>query len=155
MVNIKARGVELFHNSDAYELLENHTSGTAKKVMLSVIKHMEKDFNQIIVNGPTLDSMLKDTGLSESQIRNGVSQLKQLQLLEPTRQIRAEYIVNPTLAIKGDAKSVWNFYGSIEKTLGNKEATVMPTETVKLTGKTMDLTDEDFIQIGKFKKGVK
>ena len=150
----KYRGVEFFHESKEYSMLENETTGTAKKVILSMIRYMEKDMNQIIVNGATLDSIVKDTGLSVSQVRKAVSELKGLRLIEPTGQIRAEYIVNPLLAIKGEPRKVWRFYGSIEQAKGNSSATKM-NEPLTLEGKSLPLRDADYTAVGKYIKRAK
>lgn len=153
MIIQKARGVTMYTEGASYKLLEDQTTGTGKKVLLSVLKHMESDLNTIIIGGDTLKSMINDTMLSESQIRNGISELRKLGLIEPTRQLRAEYIVDPTLAIKGNPNIVWKFYGALERSQGDTDASVL--DTVDVAGKSLPMTEEDYAQVGRFYKKAK
>ena len=97
-----------------YKAFEEKTTGSEKKVMLAILKLMAKDLNVITIGGKTLLEIMDETGMSESHIRNSVSKLKSLFLIEPTGVLRGEYIVNPTFAIKGDIRKVWRFYGELE-----------------------------------------
>ena len=148
---IKPRGVDLKVESSLYEVFENNVSGTGKKVMLSILKLMERDMNQIIIGGKTLTTIMETTGLSEQQVRNKVTELKKHRLIEPTGELRAEYIVSPTFAVKGDENSVWDFCSKIEsnktstkiKTLG-AHAVVLPNSRAR------NLTEEDYKKIGEY-----
>lgn len=100
-----------------YHVLQNETIGTDKKVLLSMIKYMTKDMNTITMNGATMNDVTKDTAMSESAVRNSLSNLVKLELVAPTRLLRSEYIVNPVLCFKGNEHSVWNMYSKIEQQL--------------------------------------
>jgi len=130
-----------------WKVFENNTSGTGKTIMLAIFRYMESDTNLIAIVGNMLDTLRKDTGMSESQIRNKVSELKKLHLIEPT-SLRGEYIVNPTLAIKGKSGKVWEMYGNIERKLGNAKATITKTDIIDV--KAGKLTEDDYINIGKY-----
>ena len=145
----KIRDVVLYIDNSAYRVFESDTSGTGKKVMLSIFKHMDKDTNLVCINGNTLDSIISDTGLSSQQVRDKVSELKKLELITPTGSMRAEYIVDPCLATKGSYEKVWRAYGLIEKNIGDEEATVPYTGQVVLVGKSLPLTDDDYKDIGR------
>jgi len=145
----KVRNVMINTESDIYKVLENETSGSAKKLILAMFKLMTKDMNHIIVGGETLETLCEETGLSEAQIRNKTSELSRLHIIEPTRLIRAEYIINPVLAIKGSSNAVWKFYGELERQRGNTDASLVYEEGVVLSGKNLKLTDDDYIQVGK------
>ena len=97
-----------------YSVLQNDINGSDKKLMLSLIKYMTKDMNTITINGDTLSSIIKDTGMSESHIRNALSNLSRLELVEPTRLLRSEYIVNPVLCYKGNEDTTWRYYSYME-----------------------------------------
>ena len=115
----RVRGVELFTEGTIYKSFNMNTTGSEKKVMMSILDHMERDMNHIIINGDTLDSMMKYTDMSKQQVRDAVSTLKRLHVIEPL-ELRAEYIVNPTFAIRGSYKKVWEFYSEMEQRLQNK-----------------------------------
>jgi predicted transcriptional regulator len=143
----KTRGVDLKVNSEAYNILENTITGSGKKMMLSIFRLMTKDTNIITINGATLDEICSETKLSQQQVRDKVSELKKHGLIEPTGALRAEYIVNPTLAIKGSEIKVWREYGKLER--NNNPNTTIMAEGVVLDGKELPLREEDFIIYGK------
>ena len=130
-----------------YKLFEQEVSNTGKKVMLSILRHMQRNTNLITINGDTLASMISDSKLSKQQIRDGTSELKKYYIIEPTT-IRTEYIVNPTFAIKGLEPAVWKTYGELEVLLGNKNATIPFKGTVVLKGKNQNLISTDFKILG-------
>ena len=144
-----AKGVVIMTDGSQYNVFEKSASGTAKKVMLGMMKYMGIDSNLIIMKNKTIDLISKDSGLSQDQIRNGITELKKLQLIEPTRLLTAEYIIDPTFAFKGDKTKVWRAYGTIEQKLGNTEATIIGGGAVKLLGKALDLLDTDYTIAGK------
>jgi hypothetical protein len=146
----KVHGVEVFTEGHMFDILNGVASSTAKKVVLSMMKEMAKDMNTVTVNGDTMQRMVLHTGMSASQIRNGVSEAKALGLVEATGQLRAEYIVNPALAIKGNDVKVWKMYGAIERDLGNTAASVLPDTPIVLEGKAVALTNEDLVKIGEY-----
>ena len=151
----KIKNVTINTDSGIYKVLENEVSGSGKKLMLAMFKHMTADMNHIIVGGGTLDILCAETGLSESQVRNKTSELSRLHLIEPTGLIRAEYIVNPVLVIKGNSVAVWKFYGELERQRGNTTATLIYEPGVVLKGEDLPLTDDDYMKIGKEAKYVK
>ena len=138
--------INLKTNGKLWKVFENKTSGTGKTVMLAIFRYMESDTNLITINGNTIIAIKNDTGMSESQIRNKVSELKKLHLIEATT-IRGEYIVNPTLAIKGSSGKVWEMYSKIEQSLGDYNASIVRTDLIAI--KAGKLTEEDYINIGK------
>ena len=142
----KIKNVTLLVNSKAYTEFEKSTIGADKKVMLSILKYMIADFNIININGSTLKSISNETSMSESHIRNSISRLKKLYLIEPTRDFRGEYIVNPTFAFKGSESKVWHTYGLIERKT-NKDVTVM-AEGVFLQGEELEMKEEDYTKLG-------
>ena len=91
---------------------------TSKNIMLAILKYMEEDLNTIIISGETLKFIMQHTGYTEQVIRNHLREL--YPLIEKTRQIRGEYIVNPLFAIKGSEHAVWEFYSSLQHKLENK-----------------------------------
>jgi hypothetical protein len=101
-------------DTSLYAILQNNTQGNDKKLMLSMIKHMSKNMNTIVINGSTLDDIMSDTSMSESSIRNSLSSLSELGLVEKTRLLRAEYIINPVLCYKGSEIDVWKMYAQVE-----------------------------------------
>jgi len=143
----KQRGVELMVKTKMYNIFEQEVSGTGKKLMLALLKLMDNDTNLIQINGVTLDTLLKTTGLSESQVRNKTSELKKYYLIESTGT-RSEYIINPMFAVKGNASSVWRMYGKLERLAGNTEATIPYVGAVKLEGSARALTANDLKIIG-------
>jgi hypothetical protein len=146
----KVHGVEVFTEGHMFYVLNGVASSTAKKVVLAMMKEMAKDMNTVMVNGDTMQRMVLHTGLSASQIRNGVSEAKVLNLVEATGQLRAEYIVNPALAVKGNDVKVWKMYGAIERSMGNAKASVLSDTPIVLEGKAVALTDKDLVKIGEY-----
>lgn len=149
------RGVDLKIHGELYEVFEGSISGTGKKVMLAILKRMTRDMNHIIIGGDTLDDICESLGLSTAQVRNKITELKRYALIEPTMTLRAEYLVNPTFAIKGNEDAVWRFYGEIEVAKGNVGATIPAKGGVELHGAKLPLTEDDYKAIGKYVKGGK
>lgn len=106
----KLNGVVMRVETEMYHVLQNDTIGADKRVMLSMIKYMTREMNIITVNGDTLSMLMKDTTMSASAIRNSLSNLTRLELIEPSKLIRAEYIVNPVLCFKGSEDATWRSY---------------------------------------------
>ena len=115
-VEIKTKG-KLYNN---YFIGLNKTQ---KNIMTIVLQLMEKDLNTITFLGDTLKEIMDKTGYTENTIRKNLSLL--YPLIEPTKQSTREYIVNPMFAIRGDEAKIWKMYGSIERSRGNKEATIL------------------------------
>jgi len=134
-------------NGTMWRRFELDTTGTGKIVMMALLRHMEKDTNIVAPSGDTLKRLSKETELSDSQIRNKLTELKKLCLIESTGT-RAEYIVNPLLATKGNEGSIWETYGKVEQTLGNSAATVERARIINV--KAGKLTDTDYKAIGKY-----
>ena len=101
--------------SKLYHVLQNQVTGSDKKLMMSLLKHMTTDMNILTVNGDTLTSIMKDTGMSESHVRNSLSKLSKLGLIESSRLLRSEYIINPSLGYKGNEYEVWKMYSMYEE----------------------------------------
>jgi len=144
----KIRGVELMINNKLYNVFMMETTGSAKKLMLEILIEMDPNTNFITIGGTTLHNLMDKTGMSESMVRKVVSELKSLYLIEPTKKIKAEYVINPSFAIKGDTGSVWRSYGNLERSRGNVDATVPNVGGVKIKGKNLLLNDIDFGIIG-------
>jgi len=85
---------------------------TAKQILAAILKYMEADLNTIHIGGETLKNIMEYTGYNEQVIRNHLREL--YPLIEKTRQIRGEYIINPTFAVKGSEQAVWDFYRTLE-----------------------------------------
>ena len=115
----RLKGIEIFEEHDIYRSFVEHTIGAEKKVMMGILKYMEPDMNHVIINGETLVNIMNTTGLCKQQIRNCVTNLKKLHIIEPLR-LRAEYIVNPLFAVKGNYDEVWKFYGQMNAELAKK-----------------------------------
>ncbi len=106
--------VMLNQHSKYYTVLQNEITGADKKIFLAIVKHMGIDTNLITLLGDTLAILMSELSVSKQQIRNATSNLAALHLLEPTRTLRGEYIVNPSLAWKGDEEKVWKYYTKFE-----------------------------------------
>ena len=106
--------VMINQHSKYYQVLQNEITGVDKKVFLAIVKHMEIDTNLITLLGATLSIIIDELAVSKQQVRNATSNLAVLHLLEPTRTLRGEYIVNPSLAWKGNEDKVWKFYTKFE-----------------------------------------
>lgn len=135
-------------NNKLYNVFMMETTGSAKKLMLEILIEMDPNTNFITISGTTLHNLMDKTGMSESMVRKIVSELKSLYLIEPTKEVKAEYVVNPSFAIKGDIGSVWRSYGNLERRRGNVNATVPNVGGVKIKGKRLPLNDIDFGIIG-------
>ena len=123
---------------------------TAKVVFDLVLKYMEDNTNLIIFKGDTLDRIMEESGYNEQVIANAVSRLKKKYLIEPTKRMRREYIVNPLIAVKGNEFMVWNEYGKIER-LTNPNASVMSGGVELPDGDVNQLGDKDYELIGRWK----
>lgn len=101
--------------SNLYHVLQNDVTGSDKKLMMSLLKHMTTNMNTITVNGATLTSILIDTGMSESHVRNSLSKLTKMNLIESSKLLRSEYIINPSLCYKGSEYEAWKMYSMYEE----------------------------------------
>lgn len=101
-------------NSKYYRLFELDVQGADKKVMLAILKYMGIDTNIINLVGDDLISICKEANVSKQQVRNATSRLVKLHLLESTKTLRGEYVVNPSFAWKGNEGRVWRFYEKLE-----------------------------------------
>jgi len=107
------KGVWLRVHGELYNNAFVRVGHTAKNVMLAILECMDDDMNTIQIGGDTLKKLKKITRYSEQTIRDNLRVLHPM--LEKTGQIRGEYIVNPTFAVKGSEELVWMNYTRINK----------------------------------------
>ena len=112
---MKNVNVQLKQNSKMYSEYMNDIGGKDKAVLDSMLRHMQFNMNTITMNGDTLRNVISDTKLSVQQIRNAVSRLKKTSLIEASGLLRAEYIVNPAFAFKGNENMAWKAYTQMEE----------------------------------------
>jgi len=112
--------ITMNHNSTYYKVFELKVTGADKKVMLAILKLMEIDMNTISLLGDTLEAICAEAKVSKQQVRNATSRLAKLHLLEPTKTIRGEYVINPSFAWKGNEARTWKFYETLEQQARNK-----------------------------------
>lgn len=85
-----------------------------KVVLDSILTYMDSSSNIITILGETLEALMKDTGYSKAIVRNAIySLVANTNLLEPTHQLQAEYVVSPVFAFKGFEGVVWKAYQSL------------------------------------------
>lgn len=110
------KSVELLVNGSMYVDCYMNLDGTAKHVINAILKYMGDDSNLIQIGGDTLNAIIELTEYNEGTIRKAMVRLNKFGLAEKTN-LRGEYIVNPSFAVKGNEKLVWDTYGSIENSL--------------------------------------
>jgi len=113
VVSNTKKGVELKVHGELYNKLFVRVGHTAKNIMLAILECMDDDMNTVQIGGDTLKQIKKITMYSEQTIRDNLRVLHPI--IEKTGQIRGEYIVNPTFAIKGSEELVWLNYTRINK----------------------------------------
>jgi len=113
VVSNTKKGVELKVHGELYNKLFVRVVHTAKNIMLAILECMDDDMNTIQIGGDTLKQIKKITMYSEQTIRDNLRVLHPI--IEKTGQIRGEYIVNPTFAVKGSEELVWLNYTRINK----------------------------------------
>ena len=102
--------IMLNQHSKYYKIFENDVQGVDKKIMLAALKEMEIQTNLIVFSGSTLVNIKESVKVSTQQVRNAISRLAKLNLLEKTLTIKNGYVVNPSFAWKGDETTIWRFH---------------------------------------------
>lgn len=84
-----------------------------KAVFTALLRFMADGLNTIHIGGETLEALAKDTSFTRPSIRNAVSALKKVGLIEPTT-LSGEYVINPLIAVKASDTGAWIHYQKIE-----------------------------------------
>ena len=84
-----------------------------QSILIELLRFTTDDLNCIVLSGDTKQAILEASGYSNGGLKNALIALKLAKLIEPTLK-KAEYIINPLFATKGNDEVVWKHYQKIE-----------------------------------------
>jgi len=102
--------------SSAYKNHFLQLSKGDRSIAMKIFEIIEPNMNTFQIGGRTMEWLSKELGVQDSSIRDAVSRMKKLFVVESTA-VRGEYIVDPLIAYKGDQDKVWDNYSKIEMEL--------------------------------------
>ena len=121
-MDFKLKGVKLDTGSDYYNAFMKETTGSEKRIMLAILKHMGKDTNLFCSGQQDKEAILEDADVSNQTFKNAMVRFRELCLIIPTgSKVRGEHQVNIFFAYKGNFSRVWNVGAEIEKRLSGME----------------------------------